>query len=67
MSSRQGELAALLAAHSPADDEEARYLETMCVYAVTLGDQAPAVNCNRLHARTRGGRIVPGDVSISAL
>ena len=39
MSSRQGELAALLAAHSPADDEEARDLETMRVYAVTLGDR----------------------------
>ena len=74
MSSRQGELAALLAAHSPADDEEARDLETMRVYGLTLGDRfsrdepvahftgsavvvdgegAPAVNCNRLRARTR--------------
>jgi 8-oxo-dGTP pyrophosphatase MutT (NUDIX family) len=32
------ELGALLAAHAPADDEEARDLERMRGYAVTLGD-----------------------------
>jgi 8-oxo-dGTP pyrophosphatase MutT (NUDIX family) len=36
--SRRDELAALLAAHEPADAEEARDLETMRAYAVSLGD-----------------------------
>jgi 8-oxo-dGTP pyrophosphatase MutT (NUDIX family) len=38
VSDRRDELAALLGAHEPADDEEARDLETMRGYAVTLGD-----------------------------
>ena len=38
MSSRRDELAALLAAHEPADGAEARDLETMRGYARTLGD-----------------------------
>ena len=38
MTPRQDELAALLAAHRAADEEEARDLETMRAYAATLGD-----------------------------
>ena len=38
VTARRDELAALLAAHEPADDEEARDLETMRGYAGTLGD-----------------------------
>ena len=57
VSSRQGELAALLAAHSPAGDEEARDLETMRVYAVTLGDwfsrDEPVAQVHRVHGRGR--------------
>jgi 8-oxo-dGTP pyrophosphatase MutT (NUDIX family) len=38
VTARSGELDALLAAHEPADEEEARDLETMRAYAASLGD-----------------------------